>query len=156
VTLDEAHAPALAVLRAEYRSAPPDWYREMPHPSGVHVAAELTVRLVLVVDDNVDAADSLADLIEILGHRAEVAYDGPSAIQKARACKPDVVLCDIGLPGMSGYDVARALRAEHGAIRLVAASGYAQPEDVARALEAGFDAHLAKPPDPRAIERLLK
>ena len=112
-------------------------------------------RLVLVVDDNVDAADSLADLVQMLGHRTEVAYDGPSALEKARATRPDVVLCDLGLPGLSGYDVARALRTEHPGMRLVAASGYAQPEDVARALEAGFEAHLPKPPDPDAIERLL-
>jgi len=108
-----------------------------------------------VVDDNVDAADSLADLVQMLGHRTEVAYDGPSALEKARATRPDVVLCDLGLPGLSGYDVARALRTEHPGMRLVAASGYAQPEDVARALEAGFEAHLPKPPDPDAIERLL-
>jgi CheY-like chemotaxis protein len=72
---------------------------------------------------------------------------------KARAFAPDVVLCDIGLPGMTGYEVARALRAGGGL--LVAVSGYAQPEDVARAVEAGFDAHVAKPPDLGEIERLL-
>ncbi|HVI93002.1 MAG TPA: response regulator, partial [Anaeromyxobacter sp.] len=118
-------------------------------------APHLASRLVLVVDDNMDAADSLADLVRMFGHRTEVAYDGPSALDKARATRPDVVLCDLGLPGLSGYDVARALRTEHPGMRLVAASGYAQPEDVARALEAGFEAHLPKPPDPDAIERLL-
>jgi CheY-like chemotaxis protein len=108
------------------------------------------------VDDNRDAAESLADLVVVLGHASEVAFDGPSALEKARALRPEVVLCDIGLPGMDGYDVARALRREHGAaLRIIAVSGYAQPEDVRRAAEAGFDAHLAKPPDPRDIERLL-
>jgi signal transduction histidine kinase len=113
-------------------------------------------RLVLVVDDNADAADSLAELVELFGHTAEVAHDGPSALAKARLNPPDVVLCDIGLPGMSGYEVARALRASPpGPMKLVAVSGYAQPEDVARAAEAGFDRHIAKPPDPDEILRAL-
>jgi len=111
---------------------------------------------VLVVDDNDDAAESLAELVEMFGHVAEVAHDGPAALAKARANPPDVVLCDIGLPGMSGYDVARALRASAGgALELVAVSGYAQPEDLRAALEAGFDRHVAKPPDPDELERLL-
>jgi signal transduction histidine kinase len=113
-------------------------------------------RLVLVVDDNVDAADSLAELVELLGHSTMVAYDGPSAIAKAAANPPDIVLCDLGLPGMSGYEVARALRAgRRNDVRLVAVSGYAQPEDVKRAAEAGFDRHVAKPADPAVIERIL-
>jgi signal transduction histidine kinase/CheY-like chemotaxis protein len=111
---------------------------------------------VLVVDDNTDAAESLAEIVGLLGHVVEIALDGPSAIEKARAGRPDVVLCDIGLPGMSGYEVARALRAEGDPrLRLIAVSGYAGPEDVSRAAEAGFDAHLAKPADPAEIERLL-
>jgi PAS domain S-box-containing protein len=113
-------------------------------------------RRVLVVDDNEDAADSLAELLRLLGHAVDVAYDGPSALAHARAEPPDAVLCDLGLPGMSGYDVARQLRAAGaGGARLIAVSGYAQPEDVERALQAGFDAHVAKPPDPRRIDALL-
>jgi PAS domain S-box-containing protein len=113
-------------------------------------------RRVLVVDDNPDAAESLADLLRMLGHSVEVAYDGPMAIERARANPPDVVLCDIGLPGMSGYDVAQALRATAAErMRLIALSGYAQPEDVKHAIEAGFDVHVAKPCDPEEIERLL-
>jgi PAS domain S-box-containing protein len=112
-------------------------------------------RRVLVVDDNRDAADSLAQLVRMLGHAAEVAYDGPSALEKARANPPDVVLCDIGLPGLSGYEVARALRAERVAIRLVAITGYARADDVRLAVEAGFDAHVPKPCDPGDIGRLL-
>lgn len=113
-------------------------------------------RRVLIVDDNVDAAESLAEIVRMLGHTAEVAFDGPSALEKARARPPDVVLCDLGLPGMSGYDVARALRAAGPASpRLVAVSGYAQPDDVRRAQEAGFDGHIPKPADPSQIERLL-
>lgn len=134
-----------------------------PHPSSAQGAGPRaggapapSPRRVLVVDDNRDAAESLADLVSVLGHASEVAFDGPSALERARAMRPEVVLCDIGLPGMDGYDVARALRAEYGpGLRLVAVSGYAQPEDVRRAAEAGFDAHLAKPPDPLDIERLL-
>jgi PAS domain S-box-containing protein len=113
-------------------------------------------RRVLVVDDNADAADSLADVILMLGHAVEVEHDGPSAIAKAHASPPDVVLCDIGLPGMSGYEVAKALRAAgQNGMQLFALSGYAQPEDVQRAIEAGFDGHVAKPCDPEQIERLL-
>ncbi|HEX9400173.1 MAG TPA: MASE3 domain-containing protein [Anaeromyxobacter sp.] len=112
-------------------------------------------RRVLVVDDNADAADSLADVVKILGHSVDVAYDGPSAVERARANPPDIVLCDVGLPGMSGYEVARALRASANTPRLFAVSGYAQPDDVKKAFEAGFDGHVAKPCDPAEIERLL-
>ena len=113
-------------------------------------------RHVLVVDDNVDAAETLAELVAMFGHRVEIAHDGPSALAKARTNPPDVVLCDIGLPGMNGYEVARALRAEGASeARLVAVSGYARPEDRKKAADAGFDCHIAKPPDPDDIERLL-
>ncbi|HEX9051220.1 MAG TPA: ATP-binding protein [Anaeromyxobacter sp.] len=112
-------------------------------------------RRVLVVDDNVDAADSLAQIVEMLGHAAEVAYDGPTAIEKARATAPDVVLCDIGLPGMSGYEVAQALRAAGNRAHLFALSGYAQPEDVRSSVAAGFDGHLAKPLLVDDLDRLL-
>jgi PAS domain S-box-containing protein len=112
---------------------------------------------VLVVDDNADAAESLADLLRLRGHVVDVAYDGPGALAKLDADGPDTVLCDVGLPGMSGYDIARAVRARpSSAVRLVALTGYAQPEDVRRAMEAGFDAHLAKPPDPEELERVLE
>jgi PAS domain S-box-containing protein len=122
----------------------------------VGVAPSGTGRRVLVVDDNADGAESLAELATVMGHTVDVALDGPTAVDMARANPPDVVLCDIGLPGMSGYDVARALRSSCGrTIRLVAVSGYAQPEDVERAIEAGFDGHIAKPPDPEEVERVL-
>jgi CheY-like chemotaxis protein len=112
--------------------------------------------VVLVVDDNQDAADSLAELLRGSGHQVEVAYTGMSALAKVRACCPEIVLCDLGLPELCGYDVAKAIRSEHArAIRLVAISGYARPEDVQRSLEAGFDAHVAKPAEPAEIERWL-
>jgi signal transduction histidine kinase/PAS domain-containing protein len=127
---------------------------QAPPPAAVQPCVK--GRRVLVVDDNADGADALAQIVELLGHVAEVAYDGPSAVEKARARRPDVVLCDIGLPGMSGYEVAEALRtAAADGTRLIALTGYAQPEDVRRATAAGFHAHLAKPCDPEAIERLL-
>jgi CheY-like chemotaxis protein len=111
---------------------------------------------VLVIDDNRDAADSLAQLVSLLGHDVDVAYDGPTAIARARERPPDVVLCDLGLPGMTGYDVARSLRDLHaGGVRLVALSGYGQPEDVRAATEAGFERHVTKPADPDILERLL-
>jgi PAS domain S-box-containing protein len=111
---------------------------------------------VLVVDDNADAANSLAEIAALLGHIVDVALDGPSAIEKARVNRPDVVLCDIGLPGMSGYEVAQVLRADGGlGLQLIAVSGYAQPEDVKKAIDAGFDEHIGKPADPARIHRLL-
>ena len=127
------------------------------HDVGRHARRVLEGRrvLVLVVDDNTDAAESLAEIVGMLGYAVEVAYDGASAIEKARTNPPDVVLCDLGLPGMSGFEVARALREAGTAARLFAVSGYAQPEDVNRAVEAGFDGHIAKPCDPEQIERLL-
>ena len=113
-------------------------------------------RRVLVVDDNRDAADSLAELLEMLGHEVEIAHDGPSAISRARAHPPEIVLCDIGLPGMDGYAVGRELRSGGGrSARLYVVSGYAQPEDVAAAEAAGFDGHLAKPLDPERLARIL-
>jgi signal transduction histidine kinase/CheY-like chemotaxis protein len=114
-------------------------------------------RRVLVVDDNVDAAESLCDVVAFLGHTVEAVHDGASAVARVRDRHPDVVLCDIGLPGMDGYEVAKAIRAEPDLadVRLVAVSGYAQPEDRARARRAGFDAHVAKPADPTEIGRLL-
>jgi two-component system CheB/CheR fusion protein len=113
---------------------------------------------VLVVDDNADAAESLADVLQLDGHRVEVARDGRAAIARARELRPDVVLCDVGLPDLDGYAVARAIRADPAlrATRLVALSGYAQPEDRERAREAGFDAHLAKPPRLDELADLLR
>jgi CheY-like chemotaxis protein len=112
--------------------------------------------IVLVVDDNLDAADSLAQLLRLSGHQVDVAYTGMSALARVRACCPEVVLCDLGLPELSGYDFAKAIRRNHPrTIRLVAISGYAHPEDIRRSLEAGFDAHVAKPAKPADIERWL-
>jgi two-component system CheB/CheR fusion protein len=114
-------------------------------------------RRVLIIEDNIDAADSLREALECSEHEVEVAYNGPAGISKARTCKPEVVFCDIGLPGMDGFDVARAFRADDvlKGTYLVALSGYALPEDVQRATEAGFDQHLAKPANLDALEETL-
>lgn len=114
-------------------------------------------RRVLIVEDNVDAADTLRELLELGGHHVDVAYTGPEGVEKARKCAPDVVLCDIGLPGFDGYAVANALRHDPAlsSTRIVALSGYAQPEDLQRAREAGFDDHVAKPPTMDQIEAVL-
>jgi two-component system CheB/CheR fusion protein len=114
-------------------------------------------RRVLIVDDNVDATDSLREVLVVAGHEVEVAYDGHEAVAKARAFRPDVALCDIGLPGMDGYAVARAISSDPAlsSIALVALTGNALPDDERRAAEAGFDAHLAKPASMAQLERIL-
>jgi PAS domain S-box-containing protein len=113
---------------------------------------------VLIIDDNADAADAMQALLELQGHAATTAYTGEQGIERAAAFHPDIVLCDIGLPhGMDGYAVARRLREQYGrdGIRLIAVTGYGQPDDRRRAAEAGFDLHLTKPVDPARLEALL-
>jgi PAS domain S-box-containing protein len=114
-------------------------------------------RRVLVVDDNLDAAESLAMLLRLEKHTVHTAHDGPAALLEAEAFRPEVVLLDIGLPRMDGYEVARRLREELGlkAALLVAVTGYGQEEDRRRSEEAGFDAHLTKPADLATVQRLL-
>jgi PAS domain S-box-containing protein len=109
--------------------------------------AAMPSRRVLVIEDNADAAETLRELLELWGHEVAVAYDGQAGVETARAFRPDVVLCDIGLPVMDGYEVARAIRAdpELASTFLVAVTGYALPEDQRRAAEAGFVRHLGKP-----------
>jgi two-component system CheB/CheR fusion protein len=101
---------------------------------------------VLVVDDNVDAAGTIGVLLELLGHEVTVAHDGPAALAAAAAAPPELVLLDIGMPGMDGYTLAARLRdAGHDRATLVALSGYGQEEHLRRSMEAGFDHHLVKP-----------
>jgi len=116
-----------------------------------------SARRVLIIEDNLDSAETLAELLSLAGHDVEIAHDGPAGLQKALSSTPDVVVCDIGLPGMSGYDVARAMRAEPSlaATLLVALTGYALPEDRQQALRAGFDHHLAKPVGLDELELVL-
>ena len=113
---------------------------------------------VLVVEDNVDAAELLCSVLGCAGHQVEMAHDGELAIEAVRRHRPDVVICDIGLPGqLSGYDVAAAVRAEpaYSDTYLIALSGYDRPGDIQRAHEAGFDVHLSKPANLAAIEEAL-
>ena len=133
-------APAPAAARAAAREA----------PSG-------PARRVLVVDDQPDSTDSLALLLRLHGHEVSTAADGPGAVDEFLRSKPEVVFLDLGLPGMSGYDVARRLRAmpEGRDVRLVAVTGYGTEADRERTRAAGFDLHLAKPVDPHAVEALL-
>ncbi|MBI5508650.1 MAG: response regulator [Deltaproteobacteria bacterium] len=121
------------------------------------VVSNAGARRVLVIEDNVDAAESLREALELGDHMVEVAYSGTEGLEKARAFRPDVILCDIGLPGMDGYAVARAMRSDPklSGVSLVALTGYALPEDLARAKAAGFDEHLAKPPSVEKLEELL-
>src|SRR5205085_2045571 len=114
-------------------------------------------RRVLVVDDNVEAAASLALLLGVAGHEVRVVYDGEAALAAVSAERPEVVLMDIGLPRLDGYEVARRLR-QQPALRgvvLVALTGWGQDEDKRRSREAGFDHHLTKPFDPSDLQCLL-
>jgi CheY-like chemotaxis protein len=116
-----------------------------------------TSRRVLVIEDNPSTGESLRDALALIGHVARLAPDGPSGIELARGFRPEVVLCDLGLPGMDGCAVARALRAD-AALKgsyLVALTGLVQPEDLRRATRAGFDRHVAKPADLAVLSRVL-
>jgi CheY-like chemotaxis protein len=111
----------------------------------------------MIVDDNRDSADTLAALLDAWGHEVRVSYDGPSAIAAIVEFKPNLVLLDIGLPKMNGYEVAAQLRKlpNGRALILVAFTGYGQDEDRRRVREAGFDYHLIKPLEPAALEKIL-
>ena len=112
---------------------------------------------VLVVEDNDDVARSLAMLLELWGHDAHIVDRAEAALEAVQTHRPAVVLMDIGLPGMDGYEVARMLRRQEGrdTPMLVAMTGYGQDEDRRRAQEAGFDRHLVKPVDPDVLQELL-
>jgi CheY-like chemotaxis protein/two-component sensor histidine kinase len=112
---------------------------------------------ILIVDDNADSANSLAQVLGLDGHVAEPVYSGREALQRVTEFKPQVVLLDLGLPEMDGYEVARRLRArpELADIRIVALTGYGQLEDLRRTREVGFDEHLTKPLDFGALARML-
>ncbi len=139
-------------VQAPEGAAPPDGAEEHPAP-----AAAVPSRRVLVVDDNEDAAESLAVLLRLEGQEVRVAFNGPEALELAAVFRPEVVFLDIGMPGMDGYEVARRLRAlpQLGEVVLVAQTGWGQEEDRRRSREAGFDQHLVKPTDPAALRSLL-
>ena len=129
-----------------------------PLREAADAAVQKLQRRVLIIEDNRDAADILQMVLEGEGHEVAVAYNGPEGIAKARQFHPDLVLCDIGLPGMDGYEVARLFRADEALkhTHLVALSGYARPEDLQRAADAGFERHLAKPATLEKIDKVLR
>jgi signal transduction histidine kinase len=118
----------------------------------------LVQQRVLIVDDNHDAAQSLAILVELLGHTAHVSFDGDAALAAAAQCQPSVALLDLSMPGMSGFEVARRLRAQAGSakLRLIALSGRSEEQYRRQSEAAGFDAHLVKPIDLRTLEAVLR
>ncbi|MEP6995064.1 MAG: ATP-binding protein, partial [Acidobacteriota bacterium] len=132
---------------------------EAPQPSGGHPEPRgaSTSKRILVVDDNEDAAESLAEYLRAGGHEVRTAPNGPAAIAEAARMRPEVVLLDIGMPEMDGHEVARRLRqnAELRSVLLVALTGYGQESDRLLSVEAGFDHHLVKPVDIRKLDRLL-
>lgn len=144
---------AVAVTQPE---APPPSPLLLANP-GADPTPRAVPRRVLLVDDNRDAVEAMAMLLESLGHEVHVAYNGPDGLAQAEALRPEVVLLDIGMPGMSGYDVAGALRLQPWgkSLRLIALTGWGQSTDRARTAEAGFDHHLVKPIDFDSLEQLL-
>ena len=114
-------------------------------------------RRVLVADDNRDAAESMGMLLRLMGNEVRTVHDGLQAVTEAEAFQPDVILLDIGMPRLNGYDAARRIREQRwsqGAV-LVALTGWGQDEDKRRASEAGFDRHFTKPVNPADLERLI-
>jgi CheY-like chemotaxis protein len=129
-----------------------------PATSGTVMPSAATPgRRILVVDDNADAADSLAQLLRLDGHETVAAHDGAAALVAAERLAPEVALLDIGMPGMDGYALARELRTRAAGRRLmlIAVTGWGQAEDRRRSADAGFDHHLTKPVDPQALAALL-
>jgi PAS domain S-box-containing protein len=145
-----AFAIRLPCLRPEAPPAP-----EAAHSEPVATPGGLRV---LVVDDNIDAAETLSTVLQMTGRRAHAVHDGESVLPAAREFEPDVVLLDIGLPGISGYEVARRLRADpqFARVPIVAVTGWGSEEDRRRSRDAGFDEHLTKPVDLDALEPLLQ
>ena len=123
---------------------------------GTFTPPQARCRQVLIVEDNIDQAQTLRMFLSMKGHRLQIAATGPAALELARRFRPEVVLLDLGLPGLDGFEVARQLRQEYGeAIRIIAVSAYASENDRRQSLEAGCELHLVKPADPRFIESLL-
>ncbi len=133
---------------AEQRAASP----ESATPAGSFVS-----RRILIVDDNRDAAESLAELLAVTGHTPATAHDGIEAVEAAEAFQPEIILLDIGLPGMDGYECCRAIRKQPWGrpIWIVGTTGWGQDEDRRKSKQAGFDAHLVKPVDPKALLSLM-
>ena len=142
---------SLSVCRCSPGCRP--WRRSLP----LAQSASTHPRRVLVVDDNRDSSDSLATLLKLTGHDVYIANDGLEAVEAAAMLQPDVILLDIGMPRLNGYDAARRIREQprRKALTLVALTGWGQAEDRRRSEDAGFDAHLVKPVDLVALTKLL-
>ena len=146
-------------------TAQPDSHSARPVPemaaagAGADTTAEgQNARRILVVEDNPDAAATMRDFLELSGHEVELASSGTDGVEAARQFHPEIVLCDLGLPGMTGYEVAAALRQDPStaSVKLIAVTGYGREEDRRKSKEAGFDLHLTKPVDPVQLRRLLQ
>jgi len=126
--------------------------------SETHATDAHAHKRILVADDNIDAAESLQMLLQFSGHDVHIATDGPRALTAAESLRPDVILLDLGMPGLTGYEVARRIRAEEWGrgMVIVALTGWGQDEDRQRTAEAGFDHHLTKPVPPETIEDLIR
>ena len=129
----------------------------VPEGSAAVLHAATAGKRVLVIDDNIDAAESIAVYLRLEGHEVRTVSDGPQAVAIAQVFAPQVAVVDIGLPGMNGYEVARRLRLKgsEAPALLIALTGYGQKEDRARSAEAGFDHHFVKPADPRLIQAAI-
>jgi two-component system CheB/CheR fusion protein len=136
----------------------PDGAGEPGAPGQGGAARTPKPRRVLVIDDNQDAADSTSMLLAVLGAQARVAYDGEAGLAAIKDWRPDIVLLDLGMPGMDGFEVARRIRADAAlaSLPVVALTGWGQQQDRQRTLAAGFDRHLVKPADPTALQAVLE
>ena len=130
---------------------------EVKPADGIESFPAIPCRRILIVDDNTDTATSLAMLLKILGHVTEIAHEGPQALELAATYRPEIVLLDIGMPKMSGYEVCRRMREQPGGkeVVIVAVTGWGQEEDKRRSVEAQFDGHMVKPVEPGALLQLL-
>jgi CheY-like chemotaxis protein len=119
--------------------------------------AEAVALRILIVEDNRDSADSLKALLEALGYRTQVVYDGQEAVRAAASAPPDVIIMDLGLPGLSGYEAAQQIRVQNAGAKpqIIALTGWGKESDRQRSAAAGFDHHLVKPLDLAELQRIL-
>jgi CheY-like chemotaxis protein len=130
---------------------------DSPRPEQPPAAPSAPAQTILLADDNRDAIDALAELLRMSGHEVHLAHEGLAAVEMALRLQPDVIVLDIGMPGLNGYDAARRIRAQPWAANafLIAATGWGQEDDRRKASAAGFDLHLTKPFDPDQLTDLI-
>src|SRR5215210_518027 len=150
--------------RSELRQTGNGWEEKVQWGPEAHPVSEnqepagrAAPRRILVADDNADSASSMALLLEILGNEVRTAFDGLEAVEVAAAFRPDVILLDIGMPRLDGYDACRRIREQPWGrdVVLIALTGWSQEEDVRQSRDAGFDHHLVKPVEPATLEKVL-